>query len=693
MPAAPLLEIENLAIGFTGRDGRQVEIVAGLSLDLAAGESLGIVGESACGKSTALLAMLGFLKPGLSHLAGSVRFAGQDLFALPARSLEKIRGGRIGFVPQNAGQSLTPTLRLGQVLEEALALHSAIPAAGRRQRALELLAAVQFPEPAALLSRYPHQLSGGQQQRIAIALALAGEPELLLLDEPTTALDVTTRAHVLEVLHELGRGRGLAMVYVSHDLGVIAHMARRIAVMYAGELVEEGPTAEILRRPGHPYARGLLASIPRLRRGGLPAAMPGQLPALGGGRQGCAFAPRCPLAEERCRQLRPALQSGGGERRLSCHRVAESLALELPPPSPRPATAAGATASRLLEIERLNITYARPGPLARLRHRSGAGRAPAPPTVRDLDLTMAPGEVLALVGESGSGKSTVLRVLSGLLPALSGRALLAGGERGSEDVAGPARERSQALLKQVQIIFQNPDESLNPRQTVAEILGRPLRLYFRLPAAEVERRSRALLEAVRLAPAHLDRFPGQLSGGEKQRVAIARGFAAEPRLLLCDEVTSALDVSVQAAVLDLLLRLKSEQGAALLFVSHDLAVVRAISDRVAILFRGELCEIGRAEEVYAPPTHPYTEALLSACLEPEPGAIADMILSDAGASQPRPDGCPFAGRCHRRIGPICEAAAPPWRRLSPTHALRCHLTAEALAPAGPGAVRQPGEPG
>lgn len=669
MTESRLIDIQDLAIGFGDASGSAVEVVRDFSLMIDRTETIGIVGESGCGKSTVLLAMLGYFKPGLRLLSGTIRYRGRDLLSLEGAELERLRGGRIGFVPQNAAQSLTPTMRIGRVMREALRLHATVPSHSITERSRELLRAVRFSDPDKILARYPHELSGGQQQRIAIALALAGEPEILLLDEPTTALDVTTRAYVLDVLKDLRQILGVAMVYVSHDLGVISHVADRVAVMYAGELVELGPTRDVLRRPTHPYTIGLLRSIPRLRDEAMPIAMAGQPPAFTTARNGCAFSARCAIAMPHCCFERPQLEAVAAGQKVRCFRAAEAiseLSAERLSPEHHRASAGGAPPA-LLELSGLRISYQRPGPLDRILGRDLDGR----PVVPNLDLAVPGGQVLALVGESGSGKSTVLRVVAGLLPVQAGRATF----DGDRDAGCVVERRAPDLLRRIQIIFQNPDDSLNPRHTVAEILASPLRLYFDLSAAEIYQRSIGLLEAVRLGPQHMDRFPAQLSGGEKQRVAIARGFAAEPELLLCDEITSALDVSVQAAVLDLLLRLKSQNRTTIVFVSHDLAVVRAISDQVAILYRGELCEIGTADEVFQPPFHPYTEALLSAVLDPGEEARQRLVIPDR-RELPGASGCLFAERCHRQLGAICEEVTPPWQSASGTHQYRCHISAE-----------------
>ncbi|MBO6884089.1 MAG: ABC transporter ATP-binding protein [Marivita sp.] len=667
--SAPLIEIRDISVGFTGKSGATLPVLRNIDLTVKAGESIGIVGESGSGKSTLALAAMGYLKRGLRLLEGSVAFQGQDMFARTRTELEKIRGGELALIPQNSGQSLTPTLRIGAQLIEALRLHSDVPQAEFSAKAIELLGQVRLPDPAAIMTRFPHELSGGQQQRAAIAMALAGEPTALLLDEPTTGLDVTTQAHILELLRDIARNRDMAMVYVSHDLGAIARVCDRVVVMYAGEVVLDGSTRQVLKAPVHPYARGLLASIPRLSDPRLPVALDGRPPAPGGAGQGCSFVDRCALAQEQCRSRRPVLERLPSGESVRCfrHEHAEDLSL----------TGSGAIPAKLdsdavpaLRLDDVAIRYNRPRLLDKLLGRDSASVA----TVDGIEITVAKGETLGLVGESGSGKSTILKAVAGLLPPSDGRITVAGGEA----LAPEVEQRSPDHLRRIQLIFQNPDDSLNPRQTIAQILEQPLKLYFGLSGDALHQRSAEILERVRLGAHYLDRLPSQLSGGEKQRVAIARAFAADPDLVLCDEVTSALDVSVQAAVLDLLNDLKSTQGTTYVFVSHDLAVVRALSDRVAVLYQGRLCELGPSADVYATPSHPYTEVLLGAVLEPDPDTAPTLSADDVVELSPPVRGCPFQRRCPRKIGPICDTDAPPWRYRADGHGIRCHHTIEDL---------------
>ncbi len=665
-----LIDIRDLSVGFRSRSDVLLPVLRNIDLVVRKGETIGIVGESGSGKSTVALAAMGYLKRGLQVLGGSVHFDGQDLFSLPAPALQALRGGRIALIPQNSGQSLTPTMKVGKQIAEALALHGKLAEAGHAARIVELLGQVRLPDPEAIAGRYPHELSGGQQQRVAIAMALAGEPEALLLDEPTTGLDVTTQAHVLELLREITARLGTAMVYVSHDLGAIARVCDRVAVMYAGEIVLQGPTRAVLRQPAHPYARGLLGSIPRLGDARLPVALDGRPPPPGGAGAGCGFVDRCALVIERCRTERPRLAQTPDGGAVRCHRSDDVAAM--------PARAEGRAAARagapadlpVLALDKVAISYAKPTLVDQL-----LGRKPSStPTVDDISITIRKGETLGLVGESGSGKSTILKAIAALLGPASGTIARAG-----EGALPPAVEqRTPDQLRQIQLIFQNPDESLNPRQTIGDILAQPLGLYFGLKGAEARARSIMLLEQVRLGGHYLDRLPNQLSGGEKQRVAIARAFAAEPEIVLCDEVTSALDVSVQAAVLDLLDQLKRERGTTYVFVSHDLAVVRALSDRVAVLYQGRLCEIGPAADVYALPSHPYTEALLGAVLEPDPDHQPRLIADDMTELSPPATGCPFQRRCRRKVGSICDETTPPWQWGANGHAIRCHLPREEL---------------
>lgn len=666
----PLIQVKNLSIGFNSRSGDTLPILRNIDLSLYKGGTIGLVGESGCGKSTLALAIMGYLKTGLAVLDGKSEFRGQNVFDLDDNALENIRGGKLALIPQNAGQSLTPTMRIGKQINEALALHSTLSKQQWHARTIEVLKQVRLPEPEVLLERYPHELSGGQQQRVAIAMALAGEPDVLLLDEPTTGLDVTTQAHVLELLRTLAKETGTAMIYVSHDLGAIAQVCDNVVVMYAGEIVLSGTAQQVLKHPDHPYARGLLSSIPRLKTAVVPASMPGNPPAPGGAGKGCAFADRCALARQLCRDEQPALESGKAGELVRCH-FREQIE-QLPPPNlpKRPDRVDQEKSDLILQLDDVAISYAKSGIIDQV-----LGRKPKiPATVDKISLAIRKGETIALVGESGSGKSTILRAIAGLLTPLKGAITF----DDSRNLNQSVDDRPRDLLRSIQLIFQNPDQSLNPRHTVAEILEQPLKLYFGLQGHELRTRMESLLVRVRLRVDYLERLPSQLSGGEKQRVAIARAFAAEPELVLCDEVTSALDVSVQAAVLELLGELQAERETTYIFVSHDLAVVRAIADRVAVLYQGRLCETGPSKNVYSLPSHPYTEALIGAVLEPDPDTKPILKTEDVVELSPPASGCPFQRRCPRRIGEICDRTTPPWQSGKQGHAIACHIPLDDL---------------
>ena len=662
---SPLIEVQDLSLGFSNRAGETLPILRNIDLTLQPGETIGIVGESGCGKSTLALAMMGFLKPPLRVLNGASLFRSQDMFGLNDSELENIRGGDLALIPQNAGQSLTPTMRIGKQIIEALKLHTRLPQAQWHARAIEVLTQVRLPDPEVMMARYPHELSGGQQQRVAVAMALAGEPHVLLLDEPTTGLDVTTQAHVLELLHTLASETGTAMVYVSHDLGAIAQVCDRVVVMYAGEIVLSGTAHQVLKRPVHPYALGLLSSIPRLKDAVVPPSMPGHPPGPGGAGDGCAFVDRCSMAEQRCRDERPALEAAAESEFVRCHFHEKIGQLPQFVPSTSPESETLDQADCMLNLEGVAISYARPGILDQILGK----RSRAPATIDRVDLRISEGETIGLVGESGSGKSTILRAIAGLITPLHGTIEFSGTENLNQIVD----KRPKDTLRRIQLIFQNPDSSLNPRHTVAEILAQPLKLYFGFQGQELRDRTQELLHRVRLRTDYLERLPSQLSGGEKQRVAVARAFAAEPDLVLCDEVTSALDVSVQAAVLELLTELQSERSVTYIFVSHDLSVVRAVADRVAVLYQGRLCETGPSKMVFSLPSHPYTEALLGAVLEPDPDVKPKLVAEDIAELSPPVTGCPFQRRCSRRIGEVCDKEIPPWQTTGQGHEIACHI--------------------
>ncbi len=668
-----LIDVNDLTIGYYTKRGTLVHVLQEVNLQIKPGETLGLVGESGCGKSTLGQAMMGYLRAGSQVLGGAVHFAGQEMFSLTGKELESIRGRQIALIPQNAGDSLTPTLRAGKQITEAIELNANLSGEAAKKRMLELLAQVRLPDPEVMASRYPHELSGGQQQRVVVAMALAAEPEMLILDEPTTGLDVTTQAHILNLLRDIVTEMGTAMMYISHDLGVIARVSDRVVLMYAGEIIEDTDVVEMFRSPAHPYARGLLESIPRLTHAGIPNSMPGQ-PPIPGTLPGCSFAPRCKFTSDICTNEEPELQAIQGVQHLvRCHNWKEVLTTDFSQELEQVYHTINHVTqdAPVIELSEVAISYYRPRFAERLRSE------PEPPaTVNDITLSVQSGVTLALVGESGSGKTTIVRTLAGLLPAKDGTIKFR-----DFDLSVEVDKRPMELCKDIQLIFQNPDASLNPRHNVAEILDQPLKLYFPKMTRD-DRRARQieLLERVRLDGRYRLRYPGQMSGGEKQRVAIARAFAAEPEVVLCDEVTSALDVSVQAAVLDLLADLQRERNTTYIFIAHDLAVVKAIADRVAVLYQGRLCEVGTVDEIYSPPFHPYTETLLGAILVPDPDYEPQLLASDTPELAPPAQGCTFQRRCPYCLGDVCTQETPPWQSPASAkgHQIRCHIPIEEL---------------
>jgi len=682
MKSTAIAEVSGLSICYRSGE-RDVPVLRDVSLSLAPGEALAIVGESGCGKSTLASALVGFLRSGSRVTAGSVRIAGEDILAGSAQTVRALRRSQIGFVPQNAGQSLTPSMRVGAQVAEVLRMTRKLDKAAARAEAAKLFAQVRLPQPDALVDRYPHQLSGGQQQRVAVALALAGQPRLLVLDEPTTGLDVVTQAGVLALFNTLRAELGIALVMVSHDLGAVATVCERIAVMYAGRVVETGRTEPTFRQPSHPYTRGLLSSVARIAAPGLPAGMPGSV-ADALELSGCAFAPRCEFAQDSCTQgdapeLVPVTAEGavavqGTARYSACLRLPEVLAApawesEVRPRRPRE------RGEPLLEVSGLTVDYRRrPDP------HTG-------PTVSDVDLVVHRGEVVALVGESGSGKSTIAWTVAGLRRPTSGTVTLLDratvpGEARPADLTRTAARRDPAVRRQVQLVFQNAATALNPRRTVGDAIVRPLRLRGLRRDGAVAARNQ-VLEGVGLEPGHAERLPGQLSGGQQQRVGIARAIAGGPTLVLADEVVSALDVSIQASVLRLLDDLREEHHLGYLFISHDLAVVRGIADRVVVLYLGRVCEEGPVEKVYGGANHPYTRLLLASVLSTEPdGAPGTGSAADEQPeSAPPAVGCPFRNRCPHRVEGLCDQETPPWQELGDGHRIRCHVPVADLSAA------------
>jgi peptide/nickel transport system ATP-binding protein len=562
------------------------DVVDGIELDVRAGEVLGLVGESGSGKTTVGMALMGYCRPGGKVTGGEILINGRPLAAMTANELRRLRGGTVSYIPQDPGTALNPALRIGRQLSEMLDAHAADTSAeARRARVRETLEEVALPGDADFLRRYPHQLSGGQQQRVAIAMAFACRPHVIVCDEPTTGLDVTTQARVLETVRDLCRSHQVAAVYVSHDLAVVAELADHVAVMYAGRIVERGPRDAIFSQPRHPYTRKLLRAVPDLQGKRAVVGIPGRAPLPGNRPPGCFFSPRCDLAIDRCReQFPPATEFENGHV-VHCYRAQDAPG-ELPTTGElAPAAQAGDV---VVAVQHVNAHH-------------GSNHV-----LFDIDVSVRRNECVALVGESGSGKTTLARCIAGLHSNYTGDIEL-GGERLPES----ARGRSSEARKQIQYVFQNPYASLNPRRTVGQTIARQLQLFFPGAKRDVGRRVGECLERVALSAAAANRFPDQLSGGERQRVAIARALAAEPALLVCDEITSALDVSVQAAIVELLRELRMQTGLSMLFITHNLALIRTIADRVVVMTEGKVVEQGPTLDVFNSPSAEYTGRLLA----------------------------------------------------------------------------------
>jgi peptide/nickel transport system ATP-binding protein len=673
MTEPSILELHDVRISYGTRAG-DVNVIPRLSFAVRRGEAMGLVGESGCGKSTVALSIVRYLGRGGRVVSGRILFEGRDVTAMTDGELRAVRGRRIAMVYQDPTASLNPVMTVGRQLTEVPILHEGVGPAAARDRALRMLGEVKLADPERVLDRYPHQLSGGQQQRIVIAMALIAEPSLLIMDEPTTGLDVTVEAAVLDLVAELRRRREMSILFISHNLGTVVRVCERIGVMYGGELVEEGSIREVFGNPRHPYTRGLLDCLPSVDRDKRRAplvSIPGQVATALVRPDGCGFAPRCGHVEPgRCTAEPIAVLPVRGE---FTHRVQCVRSTELPRWERRRIEAEEAAertaAEPALRVEGLRKVYRQRGPFG-----SAHGRVNA---LNGVDLTAMRGRTLAIVGESGCGKSTLARVLAGLETATDGRVRLAG-----RDVASmPVEARPPELKRTLQMVFQNPDGTLNPSHTVGYAIGRALRRLRGLSAARAAVEVNRLLDVVKLPWELAARRPDQLSGGQKQRVAIARALAGDPDVIVADEPVSALDVSVQAAVINLLNEIQAERDATLIFISHDLSVVRYLADHVAVMYLGTIAEAGRVEDVFAPPYHPYTEALLSAVPVPDPDVPGARIVLEGTLPSPTeiPPGCPFSTRCPRKLGPVCDETPPPEQHLANGHRITCHIPAEELA--------------
>lgn len=678
---APILKVEHLEVIYTTRAG-PVKAVRDVSFEIWPDETLGLVGESGCGKSTLALAIMNYVAKNAEITGGRILFCGKDDVQKSGRELNQIRGNEITMVYQDAMAALNPSLRIGRQLTEVLVEHKASSGVEARDECIRMLERVHMPDPPAIMERYRHQLSGGQQQRVLIAMALLTNPALLILDEPTTGLDVTVEAGILDLIGELKHEFDSTILYISHNLGVISRVADRVAVMYAGELVEQGSVRDVFLGPQHPYTVALFGCVPKISASRQPRTLQpirGRVPALHETPKGCIFEPRCARSRELCLLEHPDIVRKADGHLARCFYAGSPDPAELKALRARAALADAEPSPRgegddlILKIEGLKTYYkAQEAGLDGLDGRRKKGFVKA---VDDVNLMVWKKSTLGIVGESGCGKTTLAKCVAGLVSPNAGKMDFIG-----IDVTRVVEQRPVEMLKELQMIFQNPDSTLNPKRSVGEAIARPLQLFETVPPPEIRNEVIRLLEAVRLGEEYYDRLPRQLSGGEKQRVALARAFAGRPALVLCDEPLSALDVSVQAAVMNLLLEFQQTYGTAMLFISHDLSVVYQLCDYVAVMYLGKICEIGPTEALFAPPYHPYTEALLSAVPIPDPTVErTDIRLSGTvpSALDP-PSGCRFHTRCPRKIGPICERESPPWRRITEGHRIYCHIDIEEL---------------
>jgi peptide/nickel transport system ATP-binding protein len=670
---APLLEIRDLQVEYRTASGI-VPAISNLSLAIKAGESFGLVGESGCGKSTLAMAIMGHLGRNGVVAKGQILFKGRDLVCADEIELRRIRGAGIGMIYQEPSSALNPTMPIGRQLMEVPMTHRHASAAEARDDAARMLTDVHMPDPETVLTRYPHQLSGGQKQRVVIAMALLANPALLLLDEPTTGLDVTVEATVLDLIKELRDKYGTTQIYISHNLGVIASVCDRIGVMYAGELIEEASTRQLFANPRHPYTLGLLACVPRLggdKRTTALLPIPGQVSSAQLAPKGCLFGPRCASFRSGiCDQGPVRLHEVVLDHRVRCERWNELEAVQRP--GPEAVATAARRDERILEVTNLSKVHDLGSPLAFFG-----------PQLRlvaneDLNFDAVRGSILAIVGESGSGKSTFARILAGLQSATAGKTTVDGVDLAKT----PVSRRTPAQVASIQMVFQNPEGTLNPSHTVGWPIARALKRFgVAKGRASIDDRVKALLEMVRLPQAIRFRKPRQLSGGQKQRIAIARAFAGNPKIVVADEPVSALDVSVQAAIVNLLLQIQAEHDTTLLIISHDLALVRHLADDVVVMYLGKIMERGPVDAIFAPPYHPYTEALLSAVPIPDPKVKRKRIRLEGEAPSPinLPKGCRFAGRCPRKIGAICDTEPPPERLTAGNHVITCHISVEELS--------------
>lgn len=671
-----VLQVSNLSIIYDTTVG-PLHTVRDISFSILRGETYGLVGESGSGKTTLAYGIIRYLPRNGRVSYGTVTLDGKPLLSLASSQMRKLWGNEITMVHQNPGTGMNPSIRIGEQIAEVARARLGMSKAKADAKAIEMMQKVQIPDTADVAKRYPHQLSGGMLQRVVIATALMTNPKLLIMDEPTTALDVTSQAVILDLIRDLLREYSNAVLYITHNLGVVARLADRVGVIYAGELAEEGPVKEVYKSPRHPYTLALLGCVPSIdadKRQIELRSIPGRIPRPDELPEGCVFSPRCPMAKPACLQERPTLQKTTVGRSTSC-LFWQSMEQELG--SQRHHQKALSDHNDELSsviLEALDIKKQFPISGRRLNSLFSRHR-PVVNAVDGISLRVRDGFTMGLVGESGCGKTTLARCIAGLETATSGQIMLE-----NEDLPRLLTDRPRHTRRKIQMVFQDPESSLNPHHTVGDIIRRSAALSGDLGNVQIKKYADELLQAVQLPRDYERRLPHELSGGEKQRVAIASAFAAKPKLMLCDEPFSSLDVSVQASLMNLLVELQQQRGTAYIYVSHDLAAIRYISDWIAVVYLGQVCEVGAGEDVFSPPHHPYTEALLSAIPVPDPDLKQKMIRlkGSVPSAVNVPSGCRFHTRCPRKKGPICEVEEPPWRELENHHRIRCHIELDEL---------------
>jgi len=679
-----ILDVKNLTVTYDTENG-PLDTVRNLSFKIAAGEIYGLVGESGSGKSTMARAIVRHLPANGRIKSGTIRLSGEDLIKCSRSEMRRIWGARITMVHQDPSSSVNPSIPVGNQIAEVARVHLGLSKPESKIRAMEMLAKVRLPDPELVAGRYAHQLSGGMLQRVLIATALLTNPELLIMDEPTTALDVTTEAVILDLISELLEEYHTAILYITHNLGVVARICHRVGVIYAGELMEEGTVGQVFKNRLHPYTRGLLSCVPRVdssKKEISLCSIPGSIPRPDQLPPGCIFSSRCSVAEEVCRETQPPLVEAQPGHLTACRRY-EALPDEIVLISAARVAVEGSELKEsplVLEAKEIKKYFSVSGGLSSLWRRNiSSVRA-----VDNMSVRVREGFTMGIVGESGCGKTTFARCLAGLEEATGGELELEG-----QRLPYSVSKRAPGQLSKIQMVFQNPDGSLNPQHTIGHSVSRPLALMKNLSKTEINNLVRELFQAVNLPEEYINRLPHELSGGEKQRVAIARALAADPSLVICDEPISSLDVSVQASLMNLLVDLQSSKGVAYLFISHDLAAVRHLADWIAVVYLGRIWEIGPAEDVFVPPYHPYTEALLSAIPIADPEVRQEQIRLNGNVPSAVniPSGCRFHTRCPRKVGEICASKEPSWQETGRFHRICCHIpVSDLLARQGAGSI-------